>query len=180
MDEREITVSNGTVEQKRTWNKNVLKEEGCWKPGVTVTLASCSAHKHPLEQQTIADFGMQRDPRIGFKTACFSLLVCQHPETREFLAVDEMSGDGWWLPGGQVCSGETFLQTCHVKALQEAGVEVDVTGILAVEHSITGPKGEEDEARMRVIYFGHPKDSSSKPRNAEWKSIHGQYCYLPS
>ena len=113
---------------------------------------------------------MDRDARIGFMTSCFSLIVCQHPETRKFLAVHE-GGQGWWLPGGQVCRGETFLQAAYFKAMQEAGIQVDITGILSIEHTILGEKGQEENARMRIIFYGHPKDSAAQPKSGGWLSI---------
>eukprot|EP00286_Rhodomonas_abbreviata_P024085 CAMPEP_0181304984 /NCGR_PEP_ID=MMETSP1101-20121128/9469_1 /TAXON_ID=46948 /ORGANISM="Rhodomonas abbreviata, Strain Caron Lab Isolate" /LENGTH=454 /DNA_ID=CAMNT_0023410833 /DNA_START=97 /DNA_END=1461 /DNA_ORIENTATION=- len=109
--------------------------------------------------------GDASDPRIGFRTTCFSLVVCQHPETGKFLAVQERE-TGWWLPGGQVRRGKTFLTMAHLKAQEEAGMQVDITGILSVEHTLLGPPGKQEEARMRVVFFAHPFDPNAQPKTA--------------
>jgi phosphatase NudJ len=93
--------------------------------------------------------------RIAFQTHGFSIVVCQHPTTNKLLAVNESRGRGWWLPAGHVDRGQTFKQAAVREALEEAGIQVTLAGILAVEHSI-GPRS--DEARMRVIFFARPTD----------------------
>ena len=86
----------------------------------------------------------------------FSLVVCRHPEGK-WLAVKETRNRGWWLPAGLVEQGETFIQAAHREVAEEAGIRVDIKGVLRVEHSVYGPT----QARMRVIFFAVPVDPSA-------------------
>jgi phosphatase NudJ len=92
--------------------------------------------------------------RAPFSTHNFAVVVCRNSDGR-WLAVKETNNRGWWLPAGLVDSGETFTQAAKRKALQEAGMKVDLRGILRIEHSVYGPT----HARMRVVFFAVPLDS---------------------
>ena len=83
----------------------------------------------------------------------FSLVVCRHPDGK-YLAVKETRNRGWWLPAGLVEQGESFIQAAHREVAEEAGIRVELRGVLRVEHSVYGPT----QARMRVIFFALPVD----------------------
>lgn len=91
--------------------------------------------------------------RMAFMTHNFSLVVCRHQDGR-WLAVKETRNRGWWLPAGLVEQGESFTQAAHREVLEEAGIRVELKGVLRVEHSVYGPT----QARMRVIFFAVPLD----------------------
>ena len=56
--------------------------------------------------------------------------------------------------------------TTRREALEESGLEVDLVGILGIEHTLKGLPGEEEDARMRVIYYARPaKGRSDKPKS---------------
>ena len=94
--------------------------------------------------------------RVPFMTHNFALVVCRHPEGT-WLAVKETRNRGWWLPAGLVEQGESFVQAAHREVLEEAGIRVELKGVLRVEHSVYGPT----QARMRVIFFAVPLDPSA-------------------
>lgn len=93
--------------------------------------------------------------RVPFMTHNFSLVVCRHPDGT-WLAVKETRNRGWWLPAGLVEQGESFVEAAHREVLEEAGIRVELKGVLRVEHSVYGPT----QARMRVIFFAVPIDPS--------------------
>ena len=90
----------------------------------------------------------------------FSLVVVQHPVTQKFLLVEETDDRGWWLPGGGVDPGErlplffgfffffffffffcaifrsSFFEAAIRETLEEAGVQVELVGILAMQHTV--------------------------------------------
>jgi len=108
-------------------------------------------------------------------TYAFALVVCQHPETKKFLLVREGCNQGWWLPGGRVDPGETFQQAGIRETIEEAGVDVELKGLLAVEYSPYPDGG----ARQRIIFYAQPKDPKAIPKQipdfesqgAEWISF---------
>lgn len=56
--------------------------------------------------------------------------------------------------------GESFIQAAHRECLEEAAIEIEVKGILRVEHSVYGPA----HARMRVVFFATPRDQHQVPK----------------
>ena len=102
--------------------------------------------------------------RTVFKTYQFALVICRNFDGR-FLAVNETENRGWWIPGGGVDAGESFEEAALRETREEAGMEIELKGILKVDHMITGGKG--DQVKMRVIFFAVPKDEHQKPKSFE-------------
>jgi hypothetical protein len=65
----------------------------------------------------------------------FSLVICRHPVTRTFLMCQEFAGQGFWVPGGAVDPGESYATAAIRETLEEAGIDIELKGILALEHS---------------------------------------------
>ena len=91
---------------------------------------------------------------------CFSLVVCRHPTTGLWLAVEENKNRGWWLPGGFVECGDNHFSTAVKETAEEAGITVQVKGILRVENEM-GPRG----GRQRVIFYAEPIDANQAPKS---------------
>lgn len=49
--------------------------------------------------------------------------------------------------------GESFAEAAHRETLEEAGIKVNLKGVLRVEHSCQGVG-----VRMRVLFFAEPID----------------------
>lgn len=113
--------------------------------------------------------------RIAFQTHGFAIVVCRNLRNGKFLAVKESRGRGWWLPAGHVDAGQNFVDAAIRETVEEAGVDVDIKGVLGVEHTLS----DVDQARLRVIFYAEPKDPSAAPKSvpdeesdgAEWKSV---------
>ena len=52
--------------------------------------------------------------------------------------MNESRGRGWWIPGGAVDAGENFVVAAHRECLEEAGIRVDLKGILKIDYSLHG------------------------------------------
>ena len=63
----------------------------------------------------------------------------------------ETRNRGWWIPGGAIDAGENFMQGAKRECLEEAGIDVDLKGILRVDYGVQG-----DQARMRAIFYAEP------------------------
>jgi len=112
--------------------------------------------------------------RSGCPTYNFAVVIVQHKDGR-LLSVKETRNRGIWLPAGFVDPGESFIEAAHRETLEEAGIKVQLEGILRVEHSVQG----EYSARCRVIFYARPVDMECKLKSvpdeesegAEWVTL---------
>ncbi len=77
-------------------------------------------------------------PYLGKHTSFnnkFSLVICRNA-AGQFLAVKETGIRGWWIPGGRVDRKEDFIQAAHRASIEEAGIEVNLVGVIRFEHSV--------------------------------------------
>mmetsp|Transcript_61901 Transcript_61901/g.182838 ORF Transcript_61901/g.182838 Transcript_61901/m.182838 type:complete len:177 (-) Transcript_61901:275-805(-) len=116
--------------------------------------------------QTTFHGGWNRD--TGCPVHAFSLVVCRHPDTRLWLAVNENKGRGWWLPGGFVECGDDHFDTAIKETKEEAGVDVVLKGVLRVENNMTAFGG-----RQRVVFYAEPADLKQKPKDTPDKESQG-------
>lgn len=82
------------------------------------------------------------------------MIICRNPKTGKWLTINETKDRGWWLPGGFVKPGENFADTALRESVDEAGIEIELKGVIAIEHHRFGDIG----VRMRVIFYAEPKD----------------------
>lgn len=73
------------------------------------------------------------------------------------MAVLETKNRGWWLPGGRVDPGETFEVAAIRETKEEAGIDVELKGILRVEYDINSFS---NFVRFKVVYYAEPKDEN--------------------
>ena len=104
--------------------------------------------------------------RDGILTHAFALVVVRRPTDNKFLVVQEAANSGFWLPGGRVEVGETLIEAAMRETKEEAGIEVDIKGVLKVEHS-TYAFDDRKKAynRMRVIFYAEPMDEKELPKS---------------
>ena len=65
----------------------------------------------------------------------FALTIVRNPfkssvDFNKYLAVEEAGGKGWWIAGGALHEGETFQEAARRELLEEAGLRVDLKGVL--------------------------------------------------
>lgn len=99
---------------------------------------------------------MEKNPNLFF-TYNFALVVIKNPKTGKYICVEEIKNRGWWLAGGKLDSNESFYQAAIREVKEEAGVDINIKGILRIEHST-----ESNHARMRVIFYAESTDENPK------------------
>lgn len=138
--------------------------------------ASMSSTQNP-PPPVISGSSSGNSRRAEFRGYNFALIICQHPVTKKFLAVHETKNRGWWIPGGGVDAGETFREAAIREAMEEAGVEIQLKGVLKIEHALLSDRKRKSTQqhhhdpgsffKMRVIFYAEPKDLN----NCEPKSV---------
>jgi len=101
---------------------------------------------------------------MGVTTYNFAVVVVQNKEGK-FLAVNETRQRGWWLPAGRVEPGESFEAAAHRETMEEAGIKVELKGILRVEYS------PGTYARMRVVFYATPVDDTPPKDKPDKESL---------
>jgi phosphatase NudJ len=112
---------------------------------------------------------MAREP---IPTWCYALVVVRKGD--RFLMVQESKyGEPWYLPGGRVEAGETFIDAAVRETREEAGIPVRVTGVIRIEHS-PSPAG----ARMRVLFLAEPTDDTPPKSEPDDESLRAAWVSL--
>jgi 8-oxo-dGTP pyrophosphatase MutT (NUDIX family) len=88
----------------------------------------------------------------------FSLVICRHPLTGKFLLCQEFANQGFWCPGGAVDSGEVLTIAAKRETIEEAGIDIELKGILAIEYNPVGVSQRTHNyiVRLRVIFYAEP------------------------
>ena len=94
-----------------------------------------------------------------FKMLGLSLVVCRNKEGK-YLAVKESRNRGWWVAGGRVDPPEQFVPAAIREVKEEAGIDVEIKGVLRVEAAGIG-----EVQRMKFIFYAEPKDENQKPKS---------------
>ena len=71
-----------------------------------------------------------RTPSIHFDGFSFSIV---RRSDNKFLVVQEFCGQGYWFPSGRVDRHESFQEAAIRETKEEAGVDIELTGILTIE-----------------------------------------------
>ena len=113
--------------------------------------------------------------RQSTQMTSFAIAVVRNPFKQshhfdKYLTIEESNGRGWWLAGGALHHGETFQQAALREVREEAGIEVELKGILRYMQII----GQADldlpmgEARSSMVFYGEPK-SIEQAENLKWE-----------
>eukprot|EP01032_Pedospumella_encystans_P021991 gene21991-24932_t len=87
----------------------------------------------------------------------FSLVMCRHPITKKYLLCQEFANQGFWCPGGAVDAGELMSTAAKRETMEEAGIDIDLKGILSVEYNPIGKDHRADNmVRLRVVFYAEP------------------------
>mmetsp|Transcript_3726 Transcript_3726/g.3158 ORF Transcript_3726/g.3158 Transcript_3726/m.3158 type:complete len:99 (+) Transcript_3726:96-392(+) len=89
-----------------------------------------------------------------FTTLGIALVICRNKEGK-WLVIKESGGRGWWVPGGLVDPPESFQEAGIRETIEEAGIDVELKGILRTEFSIDKKSNYQ---RLKVIFYAEPKD----------------------
>jgi 8-oxo-dGTP pyrophosphatase MutT (NUDIX family) len=124
---------------------------------------------------------MQAAPQTSStKLYNFSLVICRHPVTGKFLLCQEFANQGFWCPGGGVDAGELMSEAARRETLEEAGVDVQLKGILSVEYNPIGKdSSQRNIVRMHVVFYAEPSEAGLRqlPKSVpDFESVGACWC----
>lgn len=110
--------------------------------------------------------------RTASATWFFALVVVRMGD--RFLLVHERKhGQTWYLPAGRVEPGEALTEAALRETLEETGVNVELDGILRVEHN----PGIE-ATRVRVFYLARPVGDARPKQTPDEHSLEARWLTL--
>lgn len=91
----------------------------------------------------------------------YALVIVRRPSDGKFLMCQEFSNSGFWLPGGRAENGESLTQAAKRETREEAGVEIQLKGILRLEYSSQKSDHPDQSGltRLRIFFYAEPIES---------------------
>jgi ADP-ribose pyrophosphatase YjhB (NUDIX family) len=118
-------------------------------------------------------------PSRASPTWTIALVVVRYHDC--FVLVDETRDRGWYLPAGRVERCESLVDGARREVREESGLEVELDGIVRVEH--TPAREKKGDARLRVVFLAHPIGGALKTepdresRGAAWVRVSELHRY---
>jgi phosphatase NudJ len=101
---------------------------------------------------------------------CFAVVIARMGD--RFLMVHERKfGTTWSLPMGRLDPLETFAEAAVRETREEAGVDVELDGIVRVEHTPLP-----DCVRVRVMFVAHPRGDATPKSEPDDESLGAAWC----
>ena len=105
-------------------------------------------------------------PRQPLPAWLFAVVLVRDGD--KFLLIQETKFDQtWYLPAGHIEAGEDFLAAAKREVMEEAGVEVQIDGVLRVEHT-PSPTGA---LRVRLIFTASVLAGETPKQHADEHSL---------
>lgn len=112
---------------------------------------------------------------VGAPIPTWSFVLVVVRRGRRILLVRERKYDQtWYFPAGRVQPGETLDRAAHRKVAEEAGIDVVLEGVVAINH---GPQPQ-SSARLRMIFVARPADDKPPPAAPGPKTLGAQWVSL--
>ncbi|HET9931923.1 MAG TPA: NUDIX domain-containing protein [Polyangiaceae bacterium] len=106
--------------------------------------------------------------------AWFFVLVIVRDGDRFLVVQERKFGQTWYLPAGRVEVGEDFVAAAQRETLEEAGIHIEVNGIIRIEHT----PNLNGERRIRIMFVASPVGSLAPKRVADEHSLGAAWVTL--
>lgn len=99
------------------------------------------------------------------------VLVVVRSDDRFVLVQERKFGRTWFLPAGRVEPGETLCGAARRETREEAGIAVELDGLLGIQHYPAG----DAPACFRFVFAARPADDAPLKREADRHSIQARW-----
>lgn len=132
-----------------------------------------NAHGPPGRGEMASEFHMADSTLYAF-----ALVVCHNKKFNTFLLVQEFANSGFWLPGGRIDSGESPAQAAIRETKEEAGIDIQLTGLIKIEYHPKKDRSGRQYVRMRFIFYAEPLDCDQPPKSIpDYESAGATWCH---
>lgn len=133
-----------------------------------------NAHGPPGRGEMASEFHMADSTLYAF-----ALVVCHNKKYNTFLLVQEFANSGFWLPGGRIDSGESPEQAAIRETVEEAGIDIRLTGVIKMEYHPKKDRAGGQYVRMRFIFYAEPIDCDQPPKSIpDYESAGATWCHV--
>ncbi|KAH9259994.1 hypothetical protein BASA81_001766 [Batrachochytrium salamandrivorans] len=164
------------LEEDSLWIHTPLYHQNLPSDGGNITCPICqvvcedpfavhirNAHGPCARGEVLSEYSLKAE-----RVYAFSLVVCTRQGSRgelEMLLVHEFAGLGFWLPAGRVDPRESLQLAAKRECQEEAGIQVDLTGVLQIQYSPSSP-GRGGAVRLRVVFHAAvAANTSQQPKS---------------
>jgi ADP-ribose pyrophosphatase YjhB (NUDIX family) len=113
-------------------------------------------------------------PHQPIPTSYYAFVIIQ--KDNKFLLIQECRyQQPWYIPGGKVEFNENILEAAKRETQEEAGIPINLDGILQIEHT-TLPN--QKAIRLRIIFVAHPQDNTPPKTNPNQHSLNARWFTL--
>ena len=102
----------------------------------------------------------------------FALTVVRR-ENQFVLVHERKHGQLWYLPAGRAELGEKLLDAARRETLEEAGIRVEIDGLVRIEHT-----PYLDCSRVRIILTAHPLEDKPLKTQPDKHSLEARWVTL--
>lgn len=103
----------------------------------------------------------------------FFVLAVVRRRKRFLLVQERKHGQLWYLPAGRVEPGEDFVAALRRETFEEAGIPIQVDGLLRVETDHAGAG-----LRMRLVFAAQPADDTPPKSQPDEESLRAGWFTL--
>ena len=124
----------------------------CNHPNVPDACPLCGARSRSLQVHFRNKHGPvgrgELESEEHLRTGLFAIVIVRRPRDGKFLMTQEFAQTGFWVPGGQVDPGESLREGAIREVLEEAGVTVEIKGMLEFQ--------VRSKHWLRAVFYAEP------------------------
>jgi len=113
-------------------------------------------------------------PRRPIPSYTYVLCVVQH-RGRYLVVQERKHGQTWYLPSGGVEPGESLFDAALRETVEEAGVPIQVRGVLGMDHTWVPTGSGQLGTKLRFVLLATPLDDTPPKSHADRHTLQARW-----